>query len=684
MNAPVSLGEVTSPTSPAAQGARDEIAVMRSLLAVARSDNKPAGGIQFLQYGSGPLADHEGCWGLLIADAAVSVDRAASGTLTLDAAGGLPAFETVALLSARSETAANGNEGWTVAQARAWRVETIDVFSIGRGRYANEICRWCRRPEFRPFLIRLERAIATASEEAILDSRGYRRVAAGADSLVYTRSPGLSRLATESLKPSIRTFDIFDTLIARRCVRPDGIFATIGAAIGHAGFVELRKQAEADVYGNAYTLRDIYERMAAIAGLTTNEIDALEELELKIESLNAIPIQENVCKVGPSDILVSDMYLSADQVADLLKAAGLTGKNPILVRPRGKIDGTSWVDLKEKFSIAQHLGDDQHADYNMALHHGIPARLTSTANVSRIEDAIVSRGFPCLARTMREARLRTYSDDPTIRHVQDLQTQINFPLLVIAGLHLARIVEDQKYDVVLMTSRDCNLWINIIRHLAEAGRFTARPIYLQANRNLLREPAPSYLRYIKSLNSSRPLFVDLVGTGLSTQIFSRFIETPLDSYLINDIAKSAYAEAEATRLRTNLRPVAHSLSRTVGQNSDLIEAINMDTCGPLIDVAEVGATFIPRREPSDLPPHVLRQVQAMHEAFGVCLQAMGFSGLDDVVRDTSLLEQIGDNLLTILQEQDGGALIDYHRRDELMRREMKMRAALVRDLPSHS
>jgi hypothetical protein len=43
-------------------------------------------------------------------------------------------------------------------------------------------------------------------------------------------------------KPEINSFDIFDTLVARRCVLPDEIFRLVERRTGYSGFAEVRKK----------------------------------------------------------------------------------------------------------------------------------------------------------------------------------------------------------------------------------------------------------------------------------------------------------------------------------------------------------------------------------------------------------------------------------------------------------
>ena len=69
--------------------------------------------------------------------------------------------------------------------------------------------------------------------------------------------------------PTLRSFDIFDTIVARRCVHPHNIFRAVEARAGQPGFAEARVQAEATLYrAGEYTLDDIYGLLQTSFGLS--------------------------------------------------------------------------------------------------------------------------------------------------------------------------------------------------------------------------------------------------------------------------------------------------------------------------------------------------------------------------------------------------------------------------------
>lgn len=113
----------------------------------------------------------------------------------------------------------------------------------------------------------------------------------------------------------LKTWDIFDTLIARRGIFPQGVFQIVEQIIKADGFVQTRMVAEKNVSLQAnYVLDDIYNEFQKLTGLTKNICDAFRKLECDVELEQCIPITENLRQVKAGDILISDMYLPEELI----------------------------------------------------------------------------------------------------------------------------------------------------------------------------------------------------------------------------------------------------------------------------------------------------------------------------------------------------------------------------------
>src|SRR5262245_33765706 len=108
----------------------------------------------------------------------------------------------------------------------------------------------------------------------------------------------------------VRSWDVFDTLIARRCGHPYGIFDLMGATFGES-FKAARVQAESAARASQQEifLADIYDKLQIAAGWSAEKRQSALDLEIRLEFDNVIPITENMSQVSDGDIVVSDMYL---------------------------------------------------------------------------------------------------------------------------------------------------------------------------------------------------------------------------------------------------------------------------------------------------------------------------------------------------------------------------------------
>src|SRR5262245_31827283 len=112
----------------------------------------------------------------------------------------------------------------------------------------------------------------------------------------------------------INSFDVFDTLIARRGVEPVSVLHKLEARSGIVGLAAARGRADQRLgaQGKPYQLANIWDEVRRALGLTADAARRLMELEVQIEHEAVVPIRENLARVGDGDLLVSDTYLSSD------------------------------------------------------------------------------------------------------------------------------------------------------------------------------------------------------------------------------------------------------------------------------------------------------------------------------------------------------------------------------------
>src|SRR5262249_1488323 len=124
---------------------------------------------------------------------------------------------------------------------------------------------------------------------------------------------------------AINSFDVFDTLIARRSVEPRRVLEKLEGRAGLPGLAAARLAADRllGARGQPYGPNEIWQEVGRTLALDPATIDRLLALEIQIEHEEVIPIAENLALVRDGDVLVSDTYLAADVVLSLLRRAGL-------------------------------------------------------------------------------------------------------------------------------------------------------------------------------------------------------------------------------------------------------------------------------------------------------------------------------------------------------------------------
>lgn len=203
----------------------------------------------------------------------------------------------------------------------------------------------------------------------------------------------------------LHSFDIFDTLITRTTISPRGIFAIMQEGLKREAikglsslitdnFYQIRVQGE-ELARSMYikgtcqdvTLEEIYEVIQENYQLSNEVIRQLIQLELDTEFENILPIMENIEKLkqfyrnGETVILISDMYLSQNQIRKLLvkvdpvfqeikmyvsaeyKQTKMSGQLYHLVQCQEHISWDDW----------EHMGDNAYSDVTVPARLGIKA-----------------------------------------------------------------------------------------------------------------------------------------------------------------------------------------------------------------------------------------------------------------------------------------------------------------------
>lgn len=420
-------------------------------------------------------------------------------------------------------------------------------------------------------------------------------------------------------RPIVKSFDMFDTLVGRRCVDPHGVFLEMERRSGIPNLASARIAAERSVASASYGLDDIYRSLGSTFGVSDEALESLKKLELEIEWEMLFPIAQTCSFFGLEDLVVSDMYLPDEFLRKVLTDRCRLNPKRLYLSSDGKRSGRVWNAISQNYRISEHFGDNLITDIQSASRAGIVARHVQVSAQSQVESAVRDAGFPALSQLVREARLTTWHHSPSLRDVQMLQIQLNFPLLFLGCLNLVVEAKRRGWQRILFSGRDGFLWCGLYQLLFPRLADAPPCDYFYTSRIARMRPSEAYLRYFCALcKGERCVVVDLVGTGWST---TRLIEqaevSNVDSFLIHWLDLPALVERyEALApLRTKVSPLAIVRRTANADDNEVLEELNRAPHPMVVDVEWTSAGFRPVLAPDDLSLATRRHLRLHHEAF---------------------------------------------------------------------
>jgi hypothetical protein len=411
----------------------------------------------------------------------------------------------------------------------------------------------------------------------------------------------------------VRSFDLFDTLVARRCVEPHAAFREIERRAARPGFA-----ADAKLHGAPYTLDDIYRRLIQDTGISDADAGRLRDLELTVERKMLFPIAQHCAEFVAGDIVVSDMYLPGEFLQELVSRTCRLPAARLFVSAEGKRNATIWPIVHGACTAVEHVGDNPVTDLRSARAVGVPARLSTIARRTAIEADLASAGYEPLGNLIREARLRTWPANEMARHLQRLQIQANFPLLFVATLELVNIAEQRGWRRIQFSGRDCLLWTELYQALAPLLGAAPSATYFHSSRLARAHPSPDYVGYIASLCDGGPsVVVDICGTGWS---LNRLVEYLPDSappiFLVHhlEIPLRGYREHHAP-VAAPIEPLCCLRRGIINNENETLEELHRTPYPFLRDVTAAGTGFQPVFVPEGHAESAAAVLQLRHATF---------------------------------------------------------------------
>ena len=414
---------------------------------------------------------------------------------------------------------------------------------------------------------------------------------------------------------NINSFDVFDTLLARRTFNPVDIFDIIEKNFPYKNFKNIRCCAQNMSNG---TFDDIYDKFQNITCIDENTKNLLKNFEIQMEIDNSYLITTNVNRIKNHDILISDMYLNDTHIMHILKSIGFDKKVKLYASPGGKHTGEIWKRLKNEYFFGVHLGDNLHSDINMAQKNNINAEHTTIYSWNNTELFFKDNNLMDLAILLREFRhMNPYDIDTNEYQLYNDQATYNIPILYLLCHILKDILQKENRNTILFSTRDsCNIQL-----LFEFLFPEYNSIRLECSRIIYKNPTDEYKNYLKSIyNHDTCLIFDLNGSfssgrELYKEIFGVYPRVHLASY------------------QKNSADIYEGLTFTL-INCGYIEILNFDIVGVLLKLEN--ETFI--RAP--INNYYLEDALIYKNTFRQFIKFLSLKKYKDMIQNSDILENL--------------------------------------------
>jgi len=385
----------------------------------------------------------------------------------------------------------------------------------------------------------------------------------------------------------VTSFDIFDTIVARRVRQPTDIFSLMEHTASYPGFAQLRQTAQ-DRSNQTFT--DIYAQFQQITQCSDADRDRLAALEIQTEIDNLYLIQRIANMVKEGDLLVSDMYHTEETLRHMLEAVGFHTNVDLFVSPSGKASGQAWAQLRTQYTILHHYGDNAHSDVHMAQQYGIPATHVTVSSYTPAEDVLhsASASFAAQIRALRLSN--PYAVGSWQGDLFDEQIDHNLPFLMYVSHRIAVMARERQVRRLFFTTRDCCLLQKVFAcmHPSEFEIVT-----FQASRLAYDNASDDYVRYVESSRvlEDDSMVVDLYASFRSLQAFfqKHFGHNP-KTLSVNRLRRWVDQDAGIMLSVDKMTWIWD------GVTTEFWESLNADNCGTLITVDADGT---PLRAPPD-------------------------------------------------------------------------------------
>ena len=325
---------------------------------------------------------------------------------------------------------------------------------------------------------------------------------------------------------NLYSFDIFDTLISRKVLVPEGIFYYVKEKMVESrlnfpeyiinDYPNIRKNAELNVreyYTRSKEERksnkceiqfdEIFERLKYVYGITKEQAEKLKEWELEAELENVIPIEENISKVkallkeNKKVILISDMYLPKKFIIKLLNKVEpeLSKLDIYLSSEYGymKADKTLYLEVYKKYNKKYffdkwiHTGDNPNSDDKVPKKLYITTSPITKIEFNKYELDLIKQINSYDAYLIAASLARFRNEHPNLKEqfVYSYVSLLFVPYIYWALNHAKK----DKDEIVYFVSRDGHNLKKIADVINEKLKLNMELKYIYASRKTWRIPS---------------------------------------------------------------------------------------------------------------------------------------------------------------------------------------------------
>ncbi len=293
------------------------------------------------------------------------------------------------------------------------------------------------------------------------------------------------------------SFDVFDTLLVRRYGDNKKIlFDLLGS--------KYSERIQAD---NGQ--RNIYEIYEAI-GLTREDAQA----EIMAEAENSYLNKSIYDKINHGDILISDMYIPAYDILQILRHNGFDKQVTIYQSNGDKSNGSAYVMAKE-LGVTDHYGDNPYSDIIVARNYGI--------NAHEVRDCDHGYVFtPEIQYLQRELRLRFGVKDGLPATIISTFIPLYFYVMEI-------VRRKANGRPIAFLGRDCQ-----VIHKLYTNVYNEISYYVPFSRKMVSKGAYKASEYLKISAPENSIYVDLSSTGNTWDVLKDHFDRPVFVLIYSD------------------------------------------------------------------------------------------------------------------------------------------------------